>query len=82
VFDKITAEPKCVYFNVLESSLQPGRVKLVEIWDAPKEFIMDELTQRDWYRPFIDEVAKLLIQPREFEILSGVEGIKYMKSSS
>lgn len=36
--EHVIAEPECVYFNCFELPKQPGKVRIVEIWNQDKKW--------------------------------------------
>lgn len=40
-YDAVIAEPECVFFEVYQSSSEPGVIKFVENWNASLEWLMD-----------------------------------------
>ncbi len=38
VFDVVTAEPECLFFEIFQDAENPGRLKWVEDWSKDKEW--------------------------------------------
>lgn len=43
IFEKVWAEPECVYFEVFQDAADPGKISWIENWDKSPEWFMKVL---------------------------------------
>ena len=66
IFDEVTAEPECTYFEVFQDPSQPGTFQIVENWTKDLEWFMTvsvpgALTLPLWLKSLIDLHGKQAI---------------------
>ena len=49
VWAACAAEPECVLFDVSQDPEQPGRFRLVEVWDATREWFETKQLTKPYY---------------------------------
>ena len=49
VWAACAAEPECVLFDVFQDPEQPGRFRLVEVWDATREWFETKQLTKPYY---------------------------------
>ncbi|KAK0613995.1 hypothetical protein B0T14DRAFT_499363 [Immersiella caudata] len=79
VYDRVIAEPKCRFFEVYQSSEDPGTISWVEDWDATEEWIWQEQIPKDYYKPYFAATEPMFVKPREFKFVKRV-GLPYLMS--
>ncbi|KAF2423199.1 hypothetical protein EJ08DRAFT_652891 [Tothia fuscella] len=77
--EKLKQEPECLYLNVFEIAQSPGVVRLVEMWDADVEWMMNVQSKKEYYGPFFEVVEKIQVGERKVEVLAVKEGFKFAK---
>lgn len=41
VFDRVAAEPECLYFEIFQDPAEPGKISWVENWNASPQWLFD-----------------------------------------
>lgn len=68
VFKDIAAEPKCLYFSLVESAEQKGKFKIVENWAMSfGEFQKEQMT-KPYYKPYEEATKPLWLEERTGEL--------------
>lgn len=49
VWAACAAEPECLYFDVFADPLNPGEFRLVEVWDATREWFETRQLTKSYY---------------------------------
>ena len=44
IFEKVTAEPDCVYFEIFQDPEDPGKISWIENWDKSPAWMMEVYT--------------------------------------
>lgn len=69
VFEKTSACPECLYFEVLEDPNVPGKITWIVNWDASPRWVFGEHLNKDYYKPYMATVEPLFTKPFEIRIL-------------
>ncbi|KAH9892342.1 hypothetical protein F4778DRAFT_316826 [Xylariomycetidae sp. FL2044] len=69
VFDKVVAEPECLFFEVYKDPAEPGRLSWVEDWSESKEWFMEHQITKSYYKDYLEATEAMFIKPREVKIL-------------
>ncbi|KAI8633767.1 hypothetical protein F5Y19DRAFT_252303 [Xylariaceae sp. FL1651] len=69
VFDKVVAEPECLFFEMYQSSQEPGKISWVEDWSKSPEWFLENQVTKDYYREYFATTEAMFIKPREFQFL-------------
>ncbi|TID21370.1 hypothetical protein E2P81_ATG04657 [Venturia nashicola] len=73
----VIAEPECVYFNCFELPKQPGKVRIVKIWNQDKKWRKEAQARKSYYEPFMRVVNALETKPKKVEALQPIEGFYF-----
>lgn len=68
LYDSVTAEPECTYFEVIHDPDNPEHLRWVENWSKDKEWIMKNQITKEYYKPYFAATESLFIKPTEFKI--------------
>ncbi|KAI0597292.1 hypothetical protein F4775DRAFT_560600 [Biscogniauxia sp. FL1348] len=69
VFDKVAAEPECMFFEVYRSPEEPGKISWVENWSKSKEWFLQHQITKEYYKDYLSATEPLFIKPRETRVL-------------
>ncbi|KAI1486599.1 hypothetical protein F5X96DRAFT_654284 [Biscogniauxia mediterranea] len=69
VFDKVAAEPECMFFEVYRSPEEPGKISWVENWSKSKEWFLKNQITKEYYKDYLNATEPLFIKPRETRVL-------------
>ncbi|KAI5923130.1 hypothetical protein F4810DRAFT_670514 [Camillea tinctor] len=69
VFDKVAAEPECLFFEVYRSPEEPGKISWVENWSKGKEWFLKHQITKEYYKDYLNATEPLFIKPRESRVL-------------
>ncbi|KAI1502917.1 hypothetical protein F5X99DRAFT_147703 [Biscogniauxia marginata] len=69
VFDKVAAEPECLFFEVYRSPDEPGKISWVENWSKSKEWFLTNQVTKEYYKDYLNTTEPLFIKPRETRVL-------------
>ncbi|KAK5625829.1 hypothetical protein RRF57_001545 [Xylaria bambusicola] len=76
VFDKVTAEPECLFFEVYLTPSTPGKISWVENWSKSPDWFLKEQITKDYYKEYFAVTESMFTKPREFQFLERL-GDKY-----
>ncbi|KAI0534756.1 hypothetical protein GGR58DRAFT_505018 [Xylaria digitata] len=69
VFNRVIAEPECLFFEVYQSPQEPGKICWVEDWSgSPGWFLKNQIT-KEYYKEYLAATESMFIKPREFQFL-------------
>ncbi|KAK9770680.1 putative ABM domain-containing protein [Seiridium cardinale] len=63
LYDKVAAEPGCLFFEVYESKEEPGVVCWVEDWAESKEWFFEKEATKEYYKESLPKLLALLTKP-------------------
>ncbi|KAI0479634.1 hypothetical protein F4859DRAFT_513138 [Xylaria cf. heliscus] len=72
VFNKVVAEPECLFFEMYQSPQEPGKLSWVENWSKSPEWFLENQVTKDYYKEYFAITEAMFTKPREFEILDRV----------
>ncbi|KAE8145416.1 hypothetical protein BDV25DRAFT_133810 [Aspergillus avenaceus] len=72
VYDKVIDEPECTFFEVYQSSEEPGTLSWVENWSKPKEWLFENQLTKEYYRDYLATTTQMFTKPREARIFDRV----------
>ncbi|KAI0395425.1 hypothetical protein F5Y17DRAFT_456987 [Xylariaceae sp. FL0594] len=82
VFDKVTAEPECLFFEMYQSPEEPGKISWVENWSVSPEWFLENQVTKDYYKEYFAKTEAMFIKPREFQFLQRVGPDYFMVKSN
>ncbi|KAI1186932.1 hypothetical protein F5B17DRAFT_401643 [Nemania serpens] len=65
VFEKVIAEPECLYFEVYQDPDEPGTVSWVENWSKSVDWFLKYQITKDYYKEYLATTEAMFIKPRE-----------------
>ncbi|KAH7394307.1 hypothetical protein BKA66DRAFT_438668 [Pyrenochaeta sp. MPI-SDFR-AT-0127] len=74
IYETVSAEPECVFFEVYQNPATPGEFKFVENWNGTQEWFREVQMQKEYYKPYVAVTEPLWIKPREIEIWERMPG--------
>ncbi|TGJ85489.1 hypothetical protein E0Z10_g3232 [Xylaria hypoxylon] len=69
VFEKVVAEPECLFFEVYQSRYEEGKICWVEDWSMSPELFLKRQITKDYYKEYLAITEPMFTKPREFEFL-------------
>ncbi|KAI1270756.1 hypothetical protein F5Y18DRAFT_422255 [Xylariaceae sp. FL1019] len=69
VFDRVVAEPECLFFEMYQNPQEPGKLSWVENWSKSPEWLLENQLSKDYYKPYFAITEPMFLKPREFQIL-------------
>ncbi|KAI0440232.1 hypothetical protein F4803DRAFT_553300 [Xylaria telfairii] len=72
VFDKVIAEPECLFFEMYQSPQEPGKLSWVENWSKSPEWFLENQVTKDYYKEYFAITEAMFTKPREFQFLDRV----------
>ncbi|KAI0552015.1 hypothetical protein F4679DRAFT_116698 [Xylaria curta] len=72
VFDKVIAEPECLFFEMYQSPQEPGKISWVENWSKSPEWFLENQVTKDYYKEYFAITEAMFTKPREFQFLDRV----------
>ncbi|KAI1749112.1 hypothetical protein F4782DRAFT_533728 [Xylaria castorea] len=68
VFDKVIAEPECMFSEVYRSQEEPGKITWVEDWSKSPTWFFENQITKDYYKEYLAITEPMFILPRAYEI--------------
>ncbi|KAL2826948.1 hypothetical protein BJY01DRAFT_262150 [Aspergillus pseudoustus] len=68
VFQKVTAEPHCTFFEVYQSPEDPGTISWVENWSQPKEWLLKNQINKSYYAEYREIMTVKFLKPLEIKV--------------
>ncbi|KAJ4190500.1 hypothetical protein NW767_011327 [Fusarium falciforme] len=68
VYDKVVAEPECTFFEVYQSSEDPGTLHWVENWNQTTDWLLNVQIRKDYYKEYFAATEPMFVKPREFKV--------------
>ncbi|KAI1199659.1 hypothetical protein F5X97DRAFT_114801 [Nemania serpens] len=72
VFNKVAAEPECLFFEMYQSPQEPGKISWVENWSKSPEWFLENQVTKDYYKEYLATTEAMFTKPREFQFLERV----------
>ncbi|KAI1824580.1 hypothetical protein F4861DRAFT_505502 [Xylaria intraflava] len=72
VFDRVTAEPECLFFEMYHSPQEPGKLSWVENWSKSPEWFFENQVTKDYYKEYFAITEAMFTKPREFQFLERI----------
>ncbi|KAI1751698.1 hypothetical protein F4782DRAFT_175518 [Xylaria castorea] len=72
VFNKVVAEPECLFFEMYQSPQEPGKISWVENWSKSPEWFLENQVTKDYYKEYFAITEAMFTKPREFQFLDRV----------
>ncbi|KAI0414065.1 hypothetical protein F5X98DRAFT_378087 [Xylaria grammica] len=72
VFNKVVAEPECLFFEMYQSPQEPGKISWVEDWSKSPEWFLENQVTKDYYKEYFAITEAMFTKPREFQFLERV----------
>ncbi|KAI0100143.1 hypothetical protein GGR51DRAFT_564359 [Nemania sp. FL0031] len=72
VFNKVVAEPECLFFEMYQSPQEPGKISWVENWSKSPEWFLENQVTKDYYKEYFAITEAMFTKPREFQFLKRV----------
>ncbi|TID22843.1 putative C6 finger domain-containing protein [Venturia nashicola] len=72
VFDHVSAEEGCTFFELYQDPASPGTLSWIENWSVSPEWFMANQVTKEYYKEYFAITEPLFIKPREFKILKRV----------
>ncbi|KAI0400636.1 hypothetical protein F4802DRAFT_601793 [Xylaria palmicola] len=66
VYDKVTAEPECIFFEVYTSP--SGAITWVEDWSKSSKWFLENQMNKDYYKEYLAITEPMFTKPREVKI--------------
>ncbi|OJD34266.1 antibiotic biosynthesis monooxygenase [Diplodia corticola] len=73
-FDRVSAEPECLSFEVFRYPDQPNKVKWVENWSKSVAWFMENQISKAYMQAYLEATDPLLMGEREKEVLERFGG--------
>ncbi|KAF2224418.1 hypothetical protein BDZ85DRAFT_260930 [Elsinoe ampelina] len=73
-FEKVSAEPECLSFEVFRYQDEPNHFKWVENWGKSKEWFFEHQITKPYMKPYIEATDHLFIGEKKLEILERFGG--------
>ncbi|KAI3322427.1 hypothetical protein HD806DRAFT_124416 [Xylariaceae sp. AK1471] len=72
VFEKVVAEPECLFFEMYLSPQEPGKISWVEDWSKSPEWFLENQVTKDYYKEYFAATEAMFTKPREFQFLERI----------
>ncbi|KAL4863012.1 hypothetical protein BDV12DRAFT_189970 [Aspergillus spectabilis] len=70
IYEKVTAEPECTFFEIYQNPQNPGELSWVENWSASLEWLVEVQLKKEYYIPYLAITEPMFLKPREFKVLN------------
>ncbi|KAF2804313.1 uncharacterized protein BDZ99DRAFT_398244 [Mytilinidion resinicola] len=70
IYEKVTAEPQCISFEVFQSTDNPGVIHLVENWTESVQWFMEVQAKKEYYKAYFEAIKPLFVEPLKFQIFN------------
>ncbi|UKZ80150.1 hypothetical protein TrVFT333_007907 [Trichoderma virens FT-333] len=81
-YDLVIAEPECTFFEVYQSSDNPGELHWVENWSKSPQWFLEVQSKKPYYKPYLQVTEPMWIKPREVKIYNRVNPYFYVAALS
>ncbi|KAI1810228.1 hypothetical protein GGS20DRAFT_568449 [Poronia punctata] len=72
VFDKVVAEPECLFFEMYQNPQEPGKISWIENWSKSPQWFLENQVTKDYYKEYFAITEAMFTKPREFQFLERV----------
>ncbi|KAI0387162.1 hypothetical protein F5Y04DRAFT_78028 [Hypomontagnella monticulosa] len=72
IFDLVSAEPECLFFEVYRSVEEPGKIRWVENWSKDTQWLMEHQLTKPYYKEYFEVTEPMFLKPREAVVLEPV----------
>ncbi|KAI1355186.1 hypothetical protein F5Y01DRAFT_200428 [Xylaria sp. FL0043] len=72
VFNRVVAEPECLFFELYHSPQEPGKLSWVENWSKSPEWFFENQITKEYYKEYFAITEAMFTKPREFQFLERV----------
>ncbi|CAJ2502581.1 Uu.00g099750.m01.CDS01 [Anthostomella pinea] len=69
VFDRVAAEPECLFFELYTDAAEPGKLSWVENWSKSTQWFAEYQMTKDYYKDYLAVTEPMFVKPREYHIL-------------
>ncbi|OTB09237.1 hypothetical protein M426DRAFT_7250 [Hypoxylon sp. CI-4A] len=69
IFDVVSAEPECLFFQVYKSPSEPGKLSWVENWSKDGQWFMEHQITKPYYKEYLEFTEPMFLKPREATVL-------------
>ncbi|KAI1827995.1 hypothetical protein F4861DRAFT_237168 [Xylaria intraflava] len=73
VFEKVIAEPECLFFEVYVDPCDPGKITWIEDWSKTPEWFLEKQITKEYYKPYLAITEPMFLKPREGLLLERVK---------
>ncbi|KAI1343454.1 hypothetical protein F5Y15DRAFT_412242 [Xylariaceae sp. FL0016] len=81
VWAACAAEPECLFFDVFEDPSQPGKLRLVEVWNATREWFETQQMTKPYYATLWEKSQPTWTKEPEIEYFERLgEGASHKKA--
>ncbi|KAI0017688.1 hypothetical protein F4780DRAFT_575300 [Xylariomycetidae sp. FL0641] len=67
IFDLVSSEPECLFFEVYISAQEPGKISWVENWSKSAAWFFANQINKEYYKGYMETTEPMYIKPREME---------------
>ncbi|KAL5360382.1 hypothetical protein BJX96DRAFT_175241 [Aspergillus floccosus] len=82
VYDNVSAEPECTFFEVYQSPEDPGTISWVENWSKPIEWLLEVQAKKPYYEKYSAITTPMYLKPREVKVLNRVGAYTMVKRAN
>ncbi|KAI2624910.1 hypothetical protein GGR54DRAFT_541197 [Hypoxylon sp. NC1633] len=72
IFDLVSAEPECSFFEVYKSVEEPGKISWVENWSKDRQWLIETQLTKAYYKEYFEITEPMFLKPREARLLEPV----------
>ncbi|KAI1105075.1 hypothetical protein F4804DRAFT_152541 [Jackrogersella minutella] len=72
IFDLVTAETDCVFFEVYTSPEEPGKISWIENWSKDIQWLMENQLTKSYYKEYFEVTEPMFLKPRDVRFLETV----------
>ncbi|EHL00107.1 Dimeric alpha+beta barrel [Glarea lozoyensis ATCC 20868] len=67
IYELVTAEPECTFFEVFIDPEKPGVIHWVEGWKRDKQWFFDVQFKKEYYKDYLEKTVPMFVAEREFK---------------
>ncbi|KAH8897470.1 hypothetical protein GQ53DRAFT_818738 [Thozetella sp. PMI_491] len=71
-WEKLTAEPELLFFEIYESLEEPGTLYIVEDWAGSKEWLTEVQLKKDYYADYFERTPSLHVKQADVRIVKRI----------
>ncbi|KAI8959872.1 hypothetical protein F5Y11DRAFT_287692 [Daldinia sp. FL1419] len=72
IFDVVSAEPECLFFEVYKSVEEPGKLSWIENWSKDIQWFLEHQITKPYYKEYLELTEPMFLKPREARILEPI----------